>query len=83
MLAIASSARERIIGADTAAIGEVGLTGEIRSVSAMNQRLTEVARLGFCKCIIPARIKGDVKAPKGLELIKVNNVREAMEILFS
>ncbi len=79
VLAIASSAKDCVINADTAAIGEVGLTGEIRSVSAMNQRLTEVARLGFKKCVIPARTKGDLKAPSGLELISVRNIREAME----
>ena len=79
VLAIASSAKDRVISADTAAIGEVGLTGEIRSVSALNQRLTEVARLGFAKCVIPARLKSDVKPPKGLELISVRNIREAME----
>lgn len=81
VLAIASSAKDRAIGDDTAAIGEVGLTGEIRSVSAMNQRLTEVARLGFSKCIIPARTKGDVKTPAGLELIAVRNIREAMDAI--
>lgn len=79
VLAIASSAKDRVIGSDTAAIGEVGLTGEIRSVSAMNQRLTEVARLGFHRCVIPARMKGDLKAPEGLELIHVRNITEAME----
>lgn len=83
ILAIASSAKDRVISADTAAIGEVGLTGEIRSVSAMNQRLTEVARLGFSKCVIPSRVKGEIKAPKGLELIHVRNVREAMEAVLS
>ena len=79
ILAIASSAKDAVIPADTAAIGEVGLTGEIRTVSAMNQRLTEVARLGFSKCVIPARWKGDLKTPAGLELITVRNVREAMD----
>ena len=79
ILAIASSAKDAVIPADTAAIGEVGLTGEIRTVSAMNQRLTEVARLGFSKCVIPARWKGDLKTPTGLELITVKNVREAMD----
>ena len=79
VLAIASSAKDRVISSDTAAIGEVGLTGEIRSVSAMSQRLTEVARLGFTKCVIPARTKGDLKAPDGLELIAVRNVREAID----
>ena len=81
VLAIASSAKDRAIGDDIAAIGEVGLTGEIRSVSAMNQRLTEVARLGFGKCVIPARSKGDIKAPKGLELIAVRNIRDAMDAI--
>ena len=79
ILAIASSVKDRVIGSDTAAIGEVGLTGEIRSVSAMNQRLTEVARLGFHRCVIPARMKGDLKAPEGLTLIHVRNITEAME----
>ena len=79
ILAIASSAKDRVIGADTAAIGEVGLTGEIRSVNAMNQRITEVARLGFTKCVIPARSKTDIRSPKGLELIPVKNIREAMD----
>ena len=83
VLAIASSAKDRVISADTAAIGEVGLTGEIRSVNAMNQRLTEVARLGFSKCVIPSRVKGDLKAPAGLELIAVRNVREAIEAVIS
>ena len=81
ILAIASSAKEAVIPADTAAIGEVGLTGEIRTVSAMNQRLTEVARLGFSKCVIPARWKGDLKTPAGLELITVRNVREAVDAI--
>ena len=83
VLAIASSAKDCVISADTAAIGEVGLTGEIRSVSAMNQRLTEVARLGFSRCIIPARARGDLKAPKGLELIMVRSVREAINAVIS
>ena len=47
-----------MISYDTTAIGEVGLTGEIRSVNALNQRLTEVARLGFKRCVIPAHVRG-------------------------
>ena len=78
VLALASSAKDRVISFDTTAIGEVGLTGEIRSVSALNQRLTEVARLGFKKCIIPAHIRGEVKRPEGLDLISVKNIREAI-----
>ena len=53
VLAVASSYRDVPIADDLAAIGEVGLTGEIRAVSHLNQRLAEIMRLGFKKCIIP------------------------------
>ena len=63
------------------AIGEIGLTGEIRSVSHMSQRLGEVSRLGFKKCIIPRQnIKNLPKGEfKDIEVIGVRNVREAFE----
>ena len=67
--------------ADLAAIGEVGLTGELRSVSTLGQRLSEVHRLGFSKCLIPRRIQGKLVAPDGLELIRVTNIREALAAL--
>ena len=79
VLAIVSSAKDRVISYDTTAIGEVGLTGEIRSVNNLNQRLTEVARLGFRRCVIPAHIRSEVKAPDGLELISVRNIRDAID----
>ncbi len=78
VLAIVSSYRDRPVGNDLAAVGEVGLTGEIRSVNAINQRLTEIARLGFKRCVIPDHVRDDVKAPKGLELIYVRNIRGAI-----
>ena len=53
VLALASSYRDTPVPDDLVAIGEVGLTGEIRGVSSIGQRLAEVARLGFNKCIIP------------------------------
>ena len=81
VLAVASSHRDKAIGNDLAAVGEVGLTGEIRSVTALNQRLTEISRLGFKRCVIPAHIRDDIKAPKGLELISVKNIREAISAL--
>lgn len=83
VLAIASSARECIISFDTAAVGEVGLTGEVRSVSCLNQRLTEIARLGFKKCVIPSHVRGEVNPPKGLELISVRNIREAIKAVLA
>lgn len=79
MLAIASSFRDLPLGRDLAAIGEVGLSGEIRSVNSLNMRLSEIARLGFKRCVIPAHIKDDIKKPDGLEIISVKNIREAIK----
>lgn len=78
VLAVASSQRDIPLGNDLAAVGEVGLTGEIRSVSSLNQRLAEIARLGFRRCVIPAHVRDDIKAPAGLELISVKNIRAAV-----
>ena len=80
ILAVASSYREKPIADDLVAIGEVGLTGEIRSVSQMNQRLGEVVRLGFRKCIIPKGGSEKLEIPKGIEVFRVRNIREAIEI---
>ena len=66
---------------DLAAVGEVGLTGELRAASALGQRLAEVQRLGFTKCLIPKRTQGKLVVPEGLELIRVSNIREAMAAL--
>ena len=81
MLALASSFRDKPVPSDLAAIGEVGLTGELRAVSNLGQRLSEVRRLGFTKCLIPKRIQGKLAAPEGLELIRVANIREALAAL--
>ena len=80
ILAVASSYRDAVIAADLAAIGEVGLTGEIRSVSNLNQRLAEVARLGFTKCIIPKNGSEKLEIPAGLTVYRVRNIREAIEV---
>lgn len=79
MLAIASSFRDLPLGRDLAAVGEVGLSGEIRSVNSLNMRLSEIARLGFKRCVIPAHIKDDIKKPDGLEIISVKDIREAIK----
>ncbi len=79
VLAVASSYRDAVISDDLVAIGEVGLTGEIRSVSHMNQRLAEVARLGFKKCIIPKNGSEKLEIPGGLTVYRVKNIREAIE----
>jgi len=79
VLALASSYRDQPIADELVAIGEVGLTGEIRAVSHMNQRLGEVSRLGFSKCIIPRGGSEKLEIPKGLTVYRVRNIREAIE----
>jgi len=78
VLAIASSYTDRVIPEMTAAIGEVGLTGEIRTVPGMDQRLSEVRRLGFDCCVVPKRKDKRLIAPDGLKLIEVGTVQEAL-----
>ena len=80
ILAVASSYRDQVIPDDLVAIGEVGLTGEIRSVSHMNQRLSEAARLGFKKVIIPRNGSEKIEIPAGLTVYRVRNIREAIEV---
>ena len=82
ILAIASSYKDLPVGSDLAAVGEVGLSGEIRSVSHLNQRLSEIARLGFQRCIIPAHVRDDVQKQNGLQTIPVKNIREALKAVF-
>ncbi len=81
IVALASSFRDKPVPFDLAAIGEVGLTGELRAVNAVNQRLSEVRRLGFTKCLVPARSSGKIIAPDDLDLIRVSNIREAIAVL--
>jgi DNA repair protein RadA/Sms len=80
VLAVASSYRDQPIADDLVAIGEVGLTGEIRTVSHMNQRLGEVARLGFKKVIIPKGGAQKLEIPDGLSVYRVRNLHEAIEM---
>lgn len=79
-LAIASSFRDKPLSDQMAAVGEIGLTGEIRSVSDLPKRLIEISRLGFTSCIIPRRGTDSLVPPNGLSLLRVRNIREAIEI---
>lgn len=79
VLALASSYRDQCIPDDLVAVGEVGMTGEIRSVSHMNQRLAEISRLGFRKCMIPQGGSEKLDIPEGLTVYRVRNIREAIE----
>lgn len=78
ILALASCYTDVPIPDDMAAVGEVGLTGEIRSVSNLGQRLSEVRRLGFKTCIVPKLSRGKAVSIDGLTLIPVATIGEAM-----
>ena len=81
ILAAASSFRDKALDSGVAAIGEVGLTGELRAVSHLGQRLSEVHRLGFRCCVIPRQGTSQVQPPEGLEILRVRHIREAIETL--
>lgn len=81
LVAIASSYLDKPIPAKLAAVGEVGLSGEVRSISHAQQRLGEVQRLGFTKCIIPAQQLDKLRTPKDLQLIPVKNVGQVLQLL--
>ena len=76
VVALASSYLDKPVPGDLAAVGEVGLTGELRSVSQLSQRVAEVRRLGFKRCVIPAR-QGLESFPD-LQLLPVRNIGEAI-----
>lgn len=82
VIAAASAAQDKPVPDTMGAVGEVGLTGEIRAVSQLPQRLAELRRLGFTQCIIPRSGTKDLSAPDGLELLRVRNVREAIAAAF-
>ena len=80
-MALVSSLKDMPIRDDTVVFGEIGLAGELRSVSHMEARVSEAFRLGFTRCVLPYHsAKGiDVKRFGGVELLGVHNVREAFE----
>ncbi len=75
-LAIASSYRDMGVDPNLAAVGEVGLSGELRPVSQLERRVSEAARLGFKRCLVPKR--GAQVRGKDIELIPASTLREAI-----
>ncbi|TMC56311.1 MAG: DNA repair protein RadA [Chloroflexi bacterium] len=77
--AIASSYRDLPIPIDMTLIGEVGLSGELRSINHTERRLSEAAKLGYRRCVVPHSILRRVDVPEGLELLGARNLNEALE----
>ena len=82
-LAIVSSFRNKAINAKMAAIGEIGLGGEIRPVNQIDRRVTEARSLGFEQCLVArSNLKG-WKKPEGMEVIGVGGMEAAEELAFA
>ena len=80
LVAIASSYLDYPVPSQMAAVGEVGLSGEVRTISHLEQRLSEVRRLGFTQCIVPHHRAGEFHAPAGLEMLPVRNISDALKL---
>lgn len=81
LMALVSSLKDRPVDEKTIIFGEVGLSGEVRSVSMAEQRVNEAVKLGFEVCILPQICLEKMKKQAGIRLIGVKNVREAMGAL--
>ena len=79
VMAVASSFRDKPVPNNVAAIGEVGLTGEIRAVNNLSLRLSELSRLGFDRVLIPHQGSAKVVPPEGMTVIRVKNIRQAID----
>ena len=78
-LAIASSLRNARVNPDLVALGELGLSGELRTVSQLDKRLAEAAKLGFKTCLLPPLQSGQ-KPPSGIEPIAVRSLSQALKL---
>ena len=79
--AIISGLRDINIPSDMVFIGEVGLGGELRSVSNLEKRLTEINKLGFKKAVVPKMSLKNVTVPNGLEVVGISTIKEAARII--
>jgi DNA repair protein RadA/Sms len=80
-VAIASSFRSVPVAADLAVLGEVGLSGELRSVGQLARRLHEAAKLGFTRALAPRNmLKRGETLPGGIQVIGARTLREALDV---
>ena len=83
LVSIVSSFRDTGVTPTDCFIGEIGLTGEVRRVSRIEQRVQEAAKLGFKRAIVPASNLGGWDYPKDIQIIGIETVNEAMKEAFS
>ena len=81
VLALVSSFKEKPIDESTICFGEVGLSGEVRAVPMVEQRIKEADKLGFTTCILPKVSLKGIDVPKGMKLVGVDNIQEAVDLI--
>lgn len=79
VLAIASSMRNQALDSGMAAMGEVGLSGELRSVPQAQRRLAEASRLGLSTFAVPEAVANSLTVPPGMKLVPARTVRQAFQ----
>ncbi len=79
--AIASSFRNTPLPSDMAFFGEVGLTGEIRTVTQAARRITEIKKMGFKRCMLPFDCLGSLDKVEGIQLVSVRSLSDALEYI--
>lgn len=79
---IISSFRDQPVDSQTVAVGEIGLSGEIRTVSQIEKRVQETARLGFQRVLVPKNNLKGLQRPGDIDLIGVERIEDAVQILF-
>jgi DNA repair protein RadA/Sms len=82
VLAVLSSFKNAPLDPGMVAFGEVGLSGEVRSVSMARARAAEAQRLGFTTCVVPAGCAEECRKVKGIKILAVSNVQEALDLAF-
>jgi DNA repair protein RadA/Sms len=80
-LAIVSSVRDHPLPADLVAVGELGLSGELRGVGQLEQRLREAAKLGFLRALVPRVAAQSLPRDPGLSVTPVATLRDALRAL--
>ena len=82
VVAVASSFKDIAVDMNDCFIGEVGLTGEVRRVSRIEQRISEAKKHGFKRAIVPAGNMKNTEFPPGIEIIPVKDIRECLDVAF-
>jgi DNA repair protein RadA/Sms len=81
--AVTSSLRESPVDSATVMMGEVGLGGEVRAISQAELRIREAAKMGFKRCVVPERNLAKLDPMDGVELVGIQDVGEALDVVLA